>query len=77
MDFQQFAFWILCGLLTILVSGLGWFLSALISEIKGMRLEMSHLNEKLATVVANQDWHGKELLRLEKRVETIEQHKPH
>jgi predicted DNA-binding ribbon-helix-helix protein len=77
MEFHAFAFWLLCSLLGVLCAGLGWFFTALISEIKGMREEMSNLNSKLAVVVANQDWHGKELLRLEKRVETIEQTKPH
>lgn len=77
MEFQQFAFWLLCGLLGILVAGLGWFLTNLIAEIKLVRVEMSSLNEKLATVVTNQDWHGKELLRLEKRVELLETNKPH
>lgn len=76
MEFHAFAFWLLCGLMGVLCTGLGWFFVALISEIKGMRNEMAQLNEKLAVVVANQDWHAKELLRLEKRVDLIET-KPH
>jgi Tfp pilus assembly protein PilO len=72
MNWPEFAFWLLCGLMTVLVSGVGWFLHSLISEIKAMRMEMQSLNEKLVQVVVNQDWHGKEINRLEKRVETME-----
>lgn len=72
MDFHAFAFWLLCSLIGVLCMCLGWFFVALISEIKGMRTEMAGLNEKLATVVTNQDWHGRELSRLEKRVDSIE-----
>jgi len=75
MEFHQFAFWLLTALFGLLCAGLGWFFIALISEIKGMRQEMAHLNEKLATVVANQDWHAKELSRLDSRVEKIEKFK--
>ena len=72
MDFNQFAFWLLCSVLGLLALGLGWFLQALITEIRGMRLEMSQLNEKLAQVVTNQDWHGKELNRLDLRIHALE-----
>lgn len=72
MDFVQFAFWLLCGLLSTLVLAIGWFLSALISELRGMRSEMSQLNERLAQVVTNQDWHGKELNRLDLRINILE-----
>lgn len=72
MTFNQFAFWLLCGLLTLIVLGAGRFLNALIAEIKGMRSEMSELNNKLAQVVINQDWHGREMLRLEHRVNELD-----
>jgi hypothetical protein len=72
MNFPDFAFWLLCGALGIIVSAVGWFLHSLISEIRAMRLEMASLNEKLVQVVVNQDWHGREIVRLEKRLETIE-----
>jgi hypothetical protein len=72
MAWPDFAFWLLCGALGIIVSAVGWFLHSLISEIRAMRLEMASLNEKLVQVVVNQDWHGKEITRLEKRVEQIE-----
>lgn len=72
MDFNQFAFWMLCGLLTISVSALAWFLNSLISEIHLMRTEMSSLNEAIVKVVTNLDWHGKELNRLDSRLSSIE-----
>lgn len=72
MEFSQFAFWLLCGLLTIITILAGKFLSAMISEIRGVRLEMSELNSKLAQVVTNQDWHGREILRLEHRVNDLD-----
>jgi hypothetical protein len=72
MNFPDFAFWLLCGALGVIVSAVGWFLHSLISEIRAMRLEMASLNEKLVQVVVNQDWHGREIVRLEKRLETIE-----
>jgi hypothetical protein len=72
MDFNQFAFWLLCSLLATSVLGVGWFFQALIVEIKGMRSEMSELNSKLAQVVTNQEWHARDILRLETRVNTLE-----
>lgn len=72
MDFNQFAFWLLCGLLMTIVAGVGWFFQALIIEIKGMRNEMSELNQKLAQVVTNQEWHSRDILKLESRVNTLE-----
>jgi len=68
----NFEFWIVTGLITVLIVVLGFFLGALIAEIKGMRHEMSSLNEKIATIVANQDWHGKELARLDHRLAKLE-----
>jgi len=72
MEFSQFAFWLLCGLLIVVVTGVGWFFQALIVEIRGMRCEMNELNQTLAKVVINQEWHGKEILRLETRLNTLE-----
>lgn len=72
MEFNEFAFWLLTAVLSVIAMGVGWFLVALIGEIKGMREEMGKLNEKLAHVVVNQDWHAKEILRLERRIDEIE-----
>jgi hypothetical protein len=73
MEFNQFAFWLLCGLLGLFAAGIAKFLNDLILEIKGMRIEMAQMNEKLTHVVTNQDWHQKELTRLEKRLNILEE----
>lgn len=72
MELTSFEFWLLTGLITVLIVVLGWFLSSLINEIKGVRSEMNNLNEKLATVITNQDWHAKELTRLDSRLSRLE-----
>jgi hypothetical protein len=72
MEFNQFSFWLLCSALVALVSAVAWFLNSLLIEIRGVRIEMNSLNEKLAHVVTNQDWHGKEILRLESRLNSLE-----
>ena len=74
MELTNFEFWLISGLITLLIVVLGWFLSSLIGEIKGVRTEMNSLNEKLATVITNQDWHAKELTRLDARIDKIENH---
>jgi hypothetical protein len=72
MEFQEFAFWLLCGTLAMLVGIVAWFLQTLLGEIKGVRIEMVDLNQTLVKVVTNQDWHGKEIERLNGRVEKLE-----
>lgn len=72
MQLTQFEFWIISGLITILIIIVGWFLVALLGEIKGVRGEMGEMNQKLAAVITNQDWHSKELSRLDTRVGKLE-----
>jgi len=72
MSLSNFEFWLMCGLISVLIIVVGWFLSALISEVKGLRTEMGAMNEKLAAVITNQDWHGKELARLDTRLSKLE-----
>ena len=71
-QFQDFAFWLLCGSLGLIVIMVGWFLQTLLGEIRGVRVEMADLNQTLVKVVTNQDWHGKEIERLNSRVEKLE-----
>lgn len=73
MDFNQFAFWLLCGLLSAIAFIIWTFLSQLISVIKNVQVEMSQLNEKMAAVVTNLDWHGKELSKLDSRLTKVEE----
>lgn len=72
MEFNQFAYWLLCGLLTVIATVLGWFFTQLIIEIKKMRIEMNDLNNKLSQVVTNQTWHERDILRLDNRLNELE-----
>jgi len=72
MAWEQFLGWLVCGLLGLFVTGIFTFLSMLIGEIKKMREEMSKLNEKLVELVTNQEWQGREILRLEQRINDVE-----
>jgi len=72
MNISDFEFWLMSGLIAVLILVIGFFLQALIGEIKGMRAEMSALNGKIATIVTNQEWHYTELSRLDSRISRIE-----
>lgn len=80
---EQILFWAGTGLIVLLLIVVGFFLSSVVSEIKdfktslisqigGVQNEMNELNKKLAEVITNQDWHKKELERLDSRVGKIE-----
>lgn len=75
--------WLIAASISALSICVGWFLvwlasemketrNLLIAEVRGVRDEMSDLNKKLAQVVTNQDWHSREILRLEQRINDIE-----
>jgi hypothetical protein len=66
MDFNAFAFWLLCGLLGIGVAILGTFL-------KGILDEMKTLNAQLIAVVTNQEWHYREILYLKEEVAKLKE----
>jgi hypothetical protein len=68
MDFNTFAFWLLCGLLALAITVLGFFL-------KGILDEMKTLNAQLISVVTNQEWHYREILALKEDVEILKGHK--
>jgi hypothetical protein len=72
MDFREFSFWLLCGSITSIGLIVWHFLSSLILEIRLVRQEMADLNQKMATVVTNLDWHGKELSKLDSRLTMVE-----
>lgn len=72
MDFNTFAFWLMCGAIGLVVVMVGWFLKALLAEVRLVRGEMNTLNMSLVKVVSNQEWHGKEIDRLNGRVERLE-----
>jgi phage shock protein A len=80
---EQILFWAGTGLVVLLLTVVGFFLSTLVAEIKdfkssligqigGVQIEMNELNKKLAEVITNQDWHKKELERLDSRMGKIE-----
>jgi len=72
MSLTSFEFWFISGLITLLIIVIGYFLSILIGEVKKMGTEMTMLNEKIAIVVTNQDWHKMELARLDSRISKLE-----
>lgn len=72
MNFESFIFWLLCGSLGLIVTLAGFFSRALLAEIKGVRIEMNSLNLTLVKVVSGQEWHAKEIDRLNDRVDRLE-----
>lgn len=66
MDFTNFAFWLLCGLLTLAVIVLGFFLQGILAEMK-------KLNDRLIQVVTNQEWHYREILKLQDDVTKLKE----
>lgn len=66
MEFTAFAFWLLCGLLTIAVVVLGFFLQGILAEMK-------KLNDRLIQVVTNQEWHYREILKLQDDVAKLKE----
>jgi hypothetical protein len=66
MDFNAFAFWLLCGLLGLAVTVLGFFLSGILGEMK-------KLNDRLIQVVTNQEWHYREILNLKEDVAALKE----
>lgn len=64
MDFNTFAFWLLCGLLGLAVTVLGFFLSGILNEMKT-------LNAQLIQVVTNQEWHYREIIKLREDVDAL------
>ena len=80
---ENILFWAATGLIGFLLLIVGFFMAKLVSEISefrsslieqidGVKTEMSGLNEKLAVVITNQDWHAKEITRLDSRMSKIE-----
>lgn len=50
MEFNEFAFWLLCGLLAGGVCIFAFFLKGILDEMKAM-------NGQLIKVITNQEWH--------------------
>ena len=71
MDFVQFAFWMLTGLLVTLMTTIGWFCVRILDTLKNMDGNIAGLNNKVAVVIEKQSWHEKEIERLDKRIDDI------
>lgn len=71
MSFDQFAFWMLCGLLATLVTLMGWFFTRILDTLKNMDGNIAGLNNKVAVVIEKQSWHEKEIERLDKRIDSL------
>lgn len=72
MSLTSFEFWLLAGLVSILIVVIGKFLSSLLDEIRGMRIEITDLNKVMTKVVNNQDWHAEKLASLDLRISRLE-----
>lgn len=63
-------------ILTILLSTLGFLLTGCLTLLcvflRGIYGEMKGLNDKLLTVVNNQEWHYSAILQLQTRVSNLE-----
>jgi hypothetical protein len=68
MSFDAFSFWLLCGLLGLGVTVLGFFLQGILAEMK-------KLNDRLIQVVTNQEWHYREILNLKEDVARLKESK--
>lgn len=73
MSFNEFAFWLLTGMMGLCCIVLGWFLARLLDELKGIHSSIAGLNNHVAVVIEKQTWHEKELTYLKEKIETLEQ----
>ena len=76
MDFNQFSFWLLTGLLGLTALGAAKFLQELLDKLDSVRDEMHKLNEKIGSVITNQEWYEREIAKLESRVLNLEKKCP-
>lgn len=71
MEFQEFAFWLMTAMMMLIATVLGWFLSNILNEMKGIRGSIAELNNHVAVVIEKQSWHEKEIEKLNKRIDDI------
>ena len=76
MSFEQFSFWLLTGMLALTAVGVARFLQELLEKIESVREEMHKLNEKIGSVITNQEWYEKEIAKIDLRITNLEKKCP-
>lgn len=72
MNFKEFSTWAFTGAVLLLISVLGYFGTQSLDELRNIRRELTDVKINLVLVTGNQDSFRRELDRMDKRVEKLE-----